>query len=143
MANAYPQLAVSKPVELGERLLIELSRYAGLPKGWDGEGSKPPSRQSIEIAEKIIRQMPDRLKPSPMLAHDGGLGLYWNSDLAYAELDFQGDNLASFYLRERQGELRERYDEFIDLTKLSPEVLAEYLSPLLSVTGEVAAVQAA
>lgn len=117
---------------LGAKLIAELWRYAELPNGWDGEGSMRADPISVGNAKNIIGQMPDSLKPSPMLSRMGVVGLYWDLPFVYAELEFEGDGYASLYLRHRSDKALDYFEENLPIVDLTPEFLADRLSESLS-----------
>lgn len=113
-----------------ERLLRELYRYASLRDGWDGDGSKAPQYRHVSAANQLIRELPDHLKPAPMISHDGTLGLYWDTRSTYADLEFEDASHASLYVRDKTGSRPDHYEEHLNLAELGTVALAAFLSPL-------------
>lgn len=132
-ARTYPKANFQSPTHLtmNDALQRELNRYSALADGWDGEGSRRADPLVVGLAGRIIEQMREGLKPSPMLAHDGTLGLYWDTELAYAELEFTSAESVSLYLRNRINASDERYLEEQPVETLTPEWLTDFLAPLL------------
>ena len=113
-----------KNYELQNKLIAELYRYASLEDGWDnGDGIKPSSAQ-VSVAQNLIIEMVDSLKPSPMLNSDGNIGLYWNNANFYAEIEFQNDEQVSIYRRGKAAPFGEEYRE----NESSAEIRPEYIS---------------
>lgn len=85
-----------------DRVIKELDRYASLPDNWDGEGAVALSSEVRNNAETFINKYPANLPiPSPMLSTEGELSFYWNSDNLYVDLQFDGADLVSLYIHDR------------------------------------------
>jgi hypothetical protein len=76
----------------------ELREYMWLEEGWGGINSIAPSQIAIENALSFIHRFPDTLtQPTPMIAADGEVGLYWRHQSAYVEVEFAGDGMMFGY----------------------------------------------
>lgn len=96
---------VSVPVNLGiepanVRLLELIGSYELLPVGWDGEAGLPASKQQIAAAKAFLDKLPAGIPlPSPQIAPTGAVGLYWDVNGVYADLEFNGDDSLDLYIR--------------------------------------------
>ncbi|MBW2095697.1 MAG: hypothetical protein JRI80_12495 [Deltaproteobacteria bacterium] len=88
----------------------ELRGYLRLEAGWGGVNSVAVPELAVENAISFLNRFPDNLtQPTPMIAADGEVGLYWRYQSAYVELEFAGDGLMFGYCRDLNGN-----EEFID-----------------------------
>jgi len=72
----------------------ELWGYLRLEEGWDGSGSVAPSEHAVKNAISFLHRFPDTMmEPTPMVAADGEVGLYWRHKGAYVEIDFAADGM--------------------------------------------------
>jgi hypothetical protein len=75
-----------------KRLYSHLISYLSLEPGWDGYDGEPASTQSMVDAFWFLKSLPSRFEaPIPMLAGDGEISLFWESDTHYLEASFPGD----------------------------------------------------
>jgi hypothetical protein len=82
----------------------ELREYLWLEEGWDGVRSVPAPASAVENAISFLHRFPDTLmQPTPMVASDGEVGLYWRYQGAYVELEFAGDGMMFGYGRDLNG----------------------------------------
>ncbi|PPD56986.1 MAG: hypothetical protein CTY10_01195 [Methylotenera sp.] len=107
-----PEAAYQYPLDRKNMLKKQILSYSTLSDGWDGVGSLKPTQDAINTAEKFIELLPSGIPlPTPMLASDGEIGFYWDTESAYADLHLEEGGLISLYTRERFGELAEGYVE--------------------------------
>lgn len=86
-------------------LKLEIEDYAILKDGWDGIGSKAPSRIAIDGILFALDVLPDGVElPTTMLYCDGEVGLYWHVNNFYADLCFDTDGIGSFFSRNGSAE---------------------------------------
>ena len=79
----------------------ELREYLRLEEGWSGVNSVPAPVSAVENAVSFLYRFSDVLKqPTPMVAADGEVGLYWQYQSAYVELEFAGDGMMFGYGRD-------------------------------------------
>jgi hypothetical protein len=82
----------------------ELWGYLRLEEGWDGSGSVAPSEHAVKNAISFLHRFPDTMmEPTPMVAADGEVGLYWRHKGAYVEIDFAADGMMFGYGRDLDG----------------------------------------
>ncbi|OPX39647.1 MAG: hypothetical protein B1H11_02535 [Desulfobacteraceae bacterium 4484_190.1] len=76
----------------------ELRGYLLLGKGWGGVNSVAAPELAVENAVSFLYLFTYDLKqPTPMVAADGEVGLYWRHQSAYVELEFAGDGIMFGY----------------------------------------------
>ncbi len=82
----------------------ELRGYLHLEEGWNGANSVAPPELAVENAVLFLSRFPyDLTQPTPMVAADGEVGLYWRYQGAYVELEFTGDGIMFGYGCDLQG----------------------------------------
>ncbi|WP_141753187.1 hypothetical protein [Duganella sp. HH101] len=87
---------------LSDPVFAELLSYKSFRDGWDGEDSVAPASSDVDCAIEFVRMLRSLLPlPGAMLDPKGDVGLYWNTDQAYADINFDRDGTMSFYLRNR------------------------------------------
>jgi len=87
-----------------EAIEEELKSYLRLEEGWDGVGSVAPSEYAVKNAILFIHRFPDTISgPTPMVAADGEVGLYWRHKGAYVEIAFTADGMMFGYGRDLNG----------------------------------------
>ncbi|UDU81223.1 hypothetical protein [Pseudomonas sp. HN2-3] len=75
-----------------QKLRRKLDSYKSLKEGWDGYCAEPANRDSIVDARVFLSSLPENLPvPSPMLASDGEVSLFWETSDGYLEASFPGD----------------------------------------------------
>jgi hypothetical protein len=113
---------------------VVLAGYENLEDGWDGEGSVKPTSESVRQAIAFVSALPSAIPiPKAMIASDGQIGLYWDTDVRYADINFDADGTISLYTRdETLPEMRETY-----VAGAAPSSLdAAWLFPLLDLFSE-------
>ena len=76
----------------------ELRGYFRLEEGWGGVNSVAVPALAVENAVSFLYRFTYDLKqPTPMVAADGEVGLYWRHQSAYVELEFAGDGIMFGY----------------------------------------------
>lgn len=82
----------------------ELRGYLRLEERWGGVESVAPPELAVENTISFLSRFPDDLtQPTPMVAADGEVGLYWRHQSAYVELEFAGDGMMFGYARDLNG----------------------------------------
>jgi hypothetical protein len=111
MSESSPSLIEEFPHYFRKKTVEgELRGYLRLEAGWGGVNSVPVPEPAVEDAISFLNRFPDNLtQPTPMVAADGEVGLYWRYQSAYVELEFAGDGLMFGYGRDLNGN-----EEFID-----------------------------
>lgn len=87
------------------RLVSDLRSYGDLADGWDGEDAKPPTREHIGLVEALLSKLPSEVPvPRPMISSTGALGLYWDAQQRYADLEIEATGEVSLFTRRTEGE---------------------------------------
>lgn len=91
-ASVLPQShEASKSASLA-MLFGKLQSYRSLDEDWDGYGGSPATYKSFISAIEFLSSLSQRFDtPSPMLASDGEISLYWKTEDKYLEISFPGD----------------------------------------------------
>ena len=93
------------------RLRAKLESYGELEDDWDGEGATAPSKAAVGDVLKFLDARPDGIPlPLPEVASIGDIGIYWDHDSIFAEVQFEGDRKYSFYAQ--RTETRETVEEY-------------------------------
>jgi len=83
-------------------VFAELLSYKSFSDGWDGEGSLAPSHRDIDVAIAFTAMARDYLPlPTAMISPEGQIGLYWDTPLAYIDINFDVNGTLSIYSRRR------------------------------------------
>ncbi len=86
-----------------EEVIGELRQALLLERNWDSEGAQAPIASSIKEAVSFVRLLGDnRRLPEVMLHPNGRAGLFWHDGEVYADLEFTGNRLVTYYI-EREG----------------------------------------
>lgn len=116
---------------LSDPVFAELLSYKAYSEGWDGDGSVPPSGTDIDRAVAFVQMLKPLLPlPGAMLDPKGDVGLYWNTNDAYADINFDRDGTISLYLRNRVTGVEAFHDE---VSEKDPGVLLDLLELLVPV----------
>jgi hypothetical protein len=95
-----------------ELLQAEIASYGLLDDDWDGAGAKAPERAVLEHAEHMIAILPSGIPaPRPMIGADGRVGLYWDRDTSFADIEIEPNGSFSLFTRWKVGTREETYDE--------------------------------
>ena len=93
------------------RLRAKLDSYGALEDDWDGEGATAPSNAAVEDVLEFLDARPDDIPlPLPEVASIGDIGIYWDRDGIFAEVQFEGDRNYSFYAQ--RTEARKTVEEY-------------------------------
>lgn len=88
-----PSTLVGAKESAMQKLRRELDSYKSLKEGWDGYCAELANRDSIMDARVFLSSLPDSPPvPSPMLASDGEVSLFWETSKGYLEASFPGDS---------------------------------------------------
>src|SRR5262249_3177694 len=88
-----------RPTTAAEAAVGIIREMALVADNWDGEGGKAPSPPSVDQAVRFVFLLTDDIPiPEPMLMADGTIGLYWNDEGLYADLEFLGDGRITYYV---------------------------------------------
>ncbi|MBW2708165.1 MAG: hypothetical protein JRD04_02610 [Deltaproteobacteria bacterium] len=111
----------------------ELRGYLRLEEGWGGINSVAVPELAVENAVSFLDRFPDDLKqPTPMVATDGEVGLYWRYQSGYVELEFSGDGVMFGYGCDLNGN-----ETFIDDVSLdSSEEIEKALSTVSKIVSK-------
>ena len=83
-------------------LRAEIQSYANLTNNWDGEGAAAPPDQAVKDAIAFLDSRPDSIPlPLPEVASIGDVGIYWDEDGIFAEVQFGGDQAYSYYAQRK------------------------------------------
>ena len=83
-----------------DKVHARLLSYLELSPDWDGRGGVPPSFDAVLDTISFLEARPgDVALPSPQIASDGEVGLYWHTGQVHAEVGFYGDGDLSYYAR--------------------------------------------
>jgi len=103
----------------------ELRGYLRLEEGWGGVNSVAVPELAAENAISILYRFSDALtQPTPMVAADGEVGLYWRHQSAYVELEFAGDGMMFGYGRDLNGKEAFIDDVSLDSTEEMEKAIA-------------------
>ena len=99
MVHEVPTPAVRRHLSKDEmRLREELGSYAELTDNWNGEGGVAPPKEAVRDVISFLDARPDDVRlPLPEVASVGDVGIYWDEDGIFAEVQFGGDRRYSFY----------------------------------------------
>ena len=114
-------------------LRAEIQAYANLTDNWDGEGAAAPPAQAVRDAIEFLGGRPDGIPlPLPEVASIGDVGIYWDEDGIFAEVQFGGDKAYSYYAQRKAA--RDVVEEFgndgIALAQGWPEDMVQLLRQL-------------
>lgn len=134
-ANAETNIGIVEPI--GSAAFISPKERA-LRTLWSYDPSNPLGDTTIvtnvghiQLAEQIIQSLPAGF-PIPWMNRndDGEVGLYWDDDDAYADIDIDSDGVISFYSKLRStGE--EQFLPEISIDEFNPAWAHEHLALLL------------
>lgn len=83
-------------------LRAEIQAYTSLTDNWDGEGAAAPPAQAVRDAIAFLGGRPDGIPlPLPEVASIGDVGIYWDEDGIFAEVQFGGDRAYSYYAQRK------------------------------------------
>lgn len=101
-------------------LRAELDVYSDLKDGWDGPGSFGPNQDDIDCAKLVLAKLPGGLPlPKAMIASSGNVGLYWNTDLAFADIEIEGGGSLSLFARRKSGTQDEIFHDDVTVNTLT------------------------
>lgn len=82
---------------------MEMEQYRYLEDGWDGAGSVPPSRQSVDAAVELLKSLPrDVSAPEATVSSDGVVGWFWDTGRVYATMSVRGESSFAYFVRNRE-----------------------------------------
>ncbi len=91
--------AVGRPTTAAEVAVGIIREMALVGDNWDGEGGKAPAPTSVDQAVRFVFLLTDDIPVlEPMLMANGTIGLYWNDEGLYADLEFLGDGRITYYV---------------------------------------------
>ena len=114
-------------------LRAEIQAYANLTHNWDGEDAAVPSEQAVQDAIAFLDGRPDSIPlPLPEVASIGDVGVYWDEDGIFAEVQFGGDQAYSYYAHRKVArDIVEEYgDDGIALAQGWPQDMVQLLRQL-------------
>lgn len=82
-----------------KKLIKKLYTYKELPNNWDGYNGVAPSREIIETAENFLKILKNSqiMNPKIMVSCDGAIGLFWQDNHNYLEVDIESAEYLSFF----------------------------------------------
>lgn len=112
----------------------ELRGYLALEKGWGGVNSVVVPEIAVENAVSFLFHFPyDLNQPTPMVAADGEVGLYWRHQSAYVELEFPDDGIMFGYASDLNGNevfiddvLLDSHEEMEKAIAIVSKIVAEF-----------------
>lgn len=124
-----PSTLVGAKESAMQRLRRELESYKSLKEGWDGYCAEPANQHSIMDARVFLSSLPESLPvPSPMLASDGEVSLFWETGKGYLEASFPGDS-TYHYIFNAPG-IRVGADDLPVTTPTIDRIFAAYLASI-------------
>ena len=111
----------------------EIQAYASLTDNWDGDGATAPAAQAVQDAIEFLNGRPHRIPlPLPEVASIGDVGIYWDEDGIFAEVQFGGDQAYSYYAQRKVArDVVEEYgDDGIALAQGWPQDMVQLLRQL-------------
>lgn len=83
-----------------EKIIGEIRSWILFENGWDGEGARQPSENSIKDAVSFMHLIRESVElPEPMLHANGNVSLYWNDKGFYADLEFLGNERIAYFIK--------------------------------------------
>jgi hypothetical protein len=83
-------------------VLNECRKFKRLKDNWDGEGALSPDTRSVSFAENFVCLLDESFGvPETMLHTNGRLGLFWNDNGVYADLEFIPDGSIAYYIKNK------------------------------------------
>lgn len=123
----------SRPQFARAAVKAELETYKLLSDGWDGEESVAPAPDDLRAAAELINGLPLGFPvPKPMIGSDGEVGLYWNTEKAFADFVIEESGLGSLFVRRKDTGVEHFIDQIL-ISSLDPAWLVEQLSPITEV----------
>ena len=121
-------------VNISNDVFSQLNSYFELKSGWDGPDSFPPTSTDIESAINFVNSIPSIFPmPKAMLSSDGEVGLYWDDNIAYIDLQFESDQTLSIFSRDRSSG-KEKFIE-ADIATIDSEWFFDTFGELLRPSG--------
>jgi hypothetical protein len=81
-------------------LIDEILHYRLLEDNYDGEGATAPNFNSVSLALDFVNLFTDDIIiPEAMINPNGNIGLFWEVDNLYADLEFYEDDKISYYIK--------------------------------------------
>lgn len=124
-----PAAAPTAFVTLKDRLLKELEQFS--PNAANSDPGLISSTEDISAAAEILRILPAGLPlPTLMRNDDGQIGMYWDNDQAYADINIEPGRTLSLFSRSRLSG-KETFIDTISLASFTPSWAFENLSLLI------------
>jgi len=88
-----------------QKLIEKIKNYSSLNFNWDGEGSEKIEQNSILSAINFIELMPnDKPIPEDMAFANGQVGLFWELENLYADLEFYSDHRITYFIEKNKNQ---------------------------------------
>ena len=114
-------------------LAEELELYGDLKDGWNGPDSFGPKSEDIATAHALLSRIPAGFPlPKAMVASSGSIGLYWNTELAFADIEIESKGRFSLFTRQKIGAQEETFHDDESTNTLTSAWLAKRLAILAS-----------
>ena len=92
--GTFNEMVATTPLD---RLIGRLRGYKLLGPNWNGYGGQHPSSDAVEDCVDFLRSLnPSGVMPKPMVAGDGEVGVFWETDALYIEVSFRGDDFFEY-----------------------------------------------
>jgi len=112
-----------------ERIFGQLMSY--IPDGTEDPDIEPVSQiEHILVANQFLRLLPGSFPlPTLMRNDEGEIGMYWDNDDAYIDMDIKSENTFSLYVRVRSTKFKE-FIEDISIEDVNANWFAENLKEI-------------
>jgi len=109
-------------------LIMQIENYGNILKSRFEDASRVYDSSMIDKMISAIKSIPSGIPtPKPMLSDSGELGLYWDVDQVFADLELESNGQFSFFIRKKGEEATEKFIDGIDVENLTFIPLAEAL----------------
>lgn len=83
-----------------EILIGEIREWLFFESNWDGENASTPNTVSLNEAVSFVRLLSEDINfPEPMLNASGNVGLFWNENDTYADIEFLGNGFIAYFIK--------------------------------------------
>lgn len=112
-------------------LRADIVRYGYLPD-YEYAQAQRPSQHMLELATQFLSYLPSGIPlPRPMISEEGDIGFFWDSSVAFADIEIEESGELSIFTKSKQ---EPSLEKFYDNVTLSPQLrssLKEKLETLL------------
>lgn len=109
-----------------EALLRDIAAYTTLEDGWDGYDGRAPDSNVLFDLKSFVEGLPPGLAiPTVTLSSSGLPSLYWDDRDYYADLEFQGGGVSTFFATSKVSAQEKRtFSEFASIEEAADSVLS-------------------